>query len=30
LGPFTMGQLLSASMVAIGLGILYFRRRKSH
>jgi phosphatidylglycerol:prolipoprotein diacylglycerol transferase len=30
LGPFTMGQLLSASMLAIGLGILYFRRRKSH
>jgi len=29
LGPFTMGQLLSAWMVAIGLGILYFRRRKN-
>jgi phosphatidylglycerol:prolipoprotein diacylglycerol transferase len=27
LGPFTMGQVLSASMVAVGLAIFYFRKK---
>jgi len=28
LGPFTMGQLLSASMICVGIGILFLRMRR--
>jgi phosphatidylglycerol:prolipoprotein diacylglycerol transferase len=28
LGPFTMGQLLSAAMICVGIGILFLRRRR--